>query len=168
MDITSEMEEILHYLHRKDDYALFAGFAAYLHTGVEPSPDIDIFVSSLSNVKEITEDFIKKGWTVLHSHDFFSTLEKNGTTFDIFFSKIAERAFLPCSIVIPYKDLSLSVISAEALFITKMAQVASLERSAEKTARDRRVIHILRQKIDGKKVKELFQNIDDSFWTEGW
>ena len=168
MDITSEMGEILRYLHKKDDYALFAGFTAYLHTGAEPSPDIDIFVSSLNDVKEITEDFISKGWIVLHLCDSFSTLEKNGATFDIIFSKTAERAFLPCAIKVPFKDLSLSVISAEALFLTKMAQVASLERSPEKTARDRRVIHILRQKIDGKKVKELFQNIDDSFCIEGW
>ncbi|MBU7017107.1 MAG: hypothetical protein HXS44_06325 [Theionarchaea archaeon] len=168
MVITSEMEEILFYLHRKDNYALFAGFAAFLHGGVEPSMDLDIFVSSPHDVKEITEDFIKKGWTLSNSHNFFSTVEKNNTTFDIIYSESAKKAFLPCALVIPYKDLLLSVISAEALFLTKMAQVSALQRSPEKTARDRKIIYILRQRIDSKKVKELLLNMDDSLWIEGW
>ena len=168
MVVTSEMEEILLYLHSKDGYALFAGFAAFLHGGVEPSMDIDIFVSSPHDVKEITEDFIRKGWTLSNSQDFFNTVEKNNTTFDIIYSELAKKAFLPCALVIPYKDLYLSVITAEALFLTKMAQVSFLQRSPEKTARDRKIIHILRQKIDCKKVKELLLNMDDSFWIKGW
>lgn len=168
MSITPEMEEILQYLHNKDNYALFAGFAAFLCTGVEFSPDIDVFVSSPEDVKEISEDFLKEGWNLLSLNDFLVTVEKNGTTFDIIFSKIAEETFFPCRIKILYKGKHLFTVSLEALFLTKMHLIASLQRSPEKTARDRKVIQILRKKMDGKKVNELIMNLNDSFWTEEW
>lgn len=58
--ITPEMEEILHYLHHQKGYALFAGFATYLLTGIEPSSDIDVYVSSHSEVLRISDDFSKR------------------------------------------------------------------------------------------------------------
>ena len=170
MSITPEMEEILQYLHTKDNYALFAGFAAYLHTGVEPSPDIDVFVSSHTDVKKITEDFIKKGWNQFDfkTNDFFmSTVKKNETTFDIIFSEPAQKVLLPCRIVVSFQDNPLYTISAEALLLTKMNQLTSLKRSDEKTKRDREVIHVLREKIDVQKLRKLLQTLEDSFWTKG-
>lgn len=168
MSITPEMEEILQYLDGKDNYALFAGFAAFLHTGVEPSPDIDIFVSSLNDLRKITEDFIEKGWMLQCADRFMSTVRKRDTTFDIIFSEPAEKALLPCKVAISFEDKELFSITPEALLLTKMDQITSLERSDEKTKRDRKVIHILRQKIDVKTLKKLLQNLEDSFWTEGY
>jgi hypothetical protein len=170
MSITPEMEEVLQYLQKKDNYALFAGFCAFLLTDVEPSPDIDIFVVSEKDVNQITDDFLKKGWRKIRyiTNDIFlSTLEKNNTTFDIIFSKTA-KIYLRDRIQVPFKNIHVFVISPEALFLTKMNQVASPERSDEKTKRDREVIHILRKTIDVKALKKLLQNVDDSFWTKGY
>jgi hypothetical protein len=170
MSITPEMEEVLQYLQKKDSYALFAGFAAFLLTGVEPSPDIDVFVVSEKDVNQITDDFLKKGWRKMRyitDDIFLSTVEKNNTTFDIIFSKTA-KIFLQDRIQIHFKSIRVFVISPEALFLTKMNQVASPERSDEKTKRDREVIHILRKTIDVKALKKLLQNVDYSFWTKGY
>jgi hypothetical protein len=170
MSITPEMEEVLQYLQKKDSYALFAGFAAFLLTGVEPSPDIDVFVVSEKDVSQITDDFLKKGWRKIRyitDKIFLSTVEKNNTTFDIILSKTA-KIFLRDRIQIPFKSIHVFVISPEALFLTKMNQVASPERSDEKTQRDREVINILRKTIDVKALKKLLQNVDDSFWTKGY
>lgn len=168
MTLTPEMEEILQYLCTKDDYALFAGFAAYLHTGVEPSPDIDVFVSSYNDVKKVTEDFIKKGWTLKRTNDFMSTVEKNGTTFDIIFSENAQKVFLPSKVMVSFQGNPLYTTNVEALLVTKMNQVASPKRSEEKTKRDREVIRVLQKKIDVQKLRKLFQTLEDSFWTEGY
>lgn len=166
LTITPEMEEIIHYLHNKDNYALFAGFAAFLLTGIEPSFDVDIFVSSCNDVKKIVNDFVKKRWTLQYSTDFMSTFEKNNTTFDIIFSETAKKAFLPGKVQVYVEGSSLYIISPEALLLTKLNQVFSLQRSAEKTKRDRKVIHILRQRIDVRELRMILQNIDDTFWTE--
>jgi hypothetical protein len=168
MNITPEMEEIVQYLHDKSNYAIFAGFAAFLLTGVESSPDIDIFVSSRNDIKKITDDFVTKGWNLLCQNDFVTTVEKRGTTFDIIFSESARKVFFPCRMRVPFKDKHLFCISSEALLLTKMNQLTSLQRSDYKTKRDRTVIDILRQTIDGEKVIQLVVNLEDSFWTEGW
>ncbi len=170
MSITPEMDEVLQYLHGKDTYALFAGFCAFLLTGVEPSPDIDVFVLSGEDVKQITDDFLKKGWRkIRYTTDdiFMSTVKKNNTTFDVIFSKTA-KIFLSNRIQVSFKGIQLFVIAPEALFITKMNQITSRQRSDEKTKRDREVIHILRKMIDVKTLKKLLQNVDDSFWTKGY
>lgn len=165
------MQEILEYLHTKKNYALFAGFAAFLHTGVEPSPDIDVFVSSIDDVKNITGDFTQKGWTHMQRTTntyFMDTVEKNNTTFDIIFSKSAKEVFLPRRVKIYFEDKCLYSISVEALFLTKMNQVASQKRSDCKTKRDREVIHILRKKINVQSLREILEDLKDSFWTEGY
>ena len=170
MEITSEMEEIIQYLHKSVNYALFAGFAAFLLTGVEPSFDIDVFVSSPDKVRKVTEDFIEKGWNLRQStsNDFvLSTVEKNNTTFDIVFSSLAGKVFLPGKIAVSYKGGKLFAIAPEALLLTKMNQLTLMERSTEKIRRDQKVIAILRKHIDVEKTKELICNLDDSFWTEG-
>lgn len=164
MILTPELKEIIQYLHTKDHYAVFAGFCAFLLTGVEPSFDIDIFVLSDNTVRQITEDFLKKGWRKQYTNDFMSTVKKNDTTFDIIYSKTA-KIFLSGRIQVSFKGYRLFVITPEALFLTKMNQLASLKRTEEKTKRDRDVIHILRQKIDVEKLKNLLQTVDDSFWT---
>ena len=171
MTLTSEMQEILEYLHTKKNYALFAGFAAFLHTGVEPSPDIDVFVSSVDDVKDIADDFTQKGWTpIQHTTNtyFMDTVEKNNTTFDILFSKSAKEVFFPQRVKIYFEDKCLYSISVEALLLTKMNQVASRERSDCKTKRDREVIHMLRKKINVQNLREMLEDLEDSFWTEGY
>jgi len=40
--LTNEMQEIINFLSEKDNYAIFAGFAGFLHTGVASSADIDM------------------------------------------------------------------------------------------------------------------------------
>lgn len=170
MSITPEMEEILQYLRNKDNYALFAGFCAFLLTGVEPSPDIDVFVLSGEDVKQITDDFLEKGWRkIRYTTDdiFMSTVEKNGTTLDVVFSEPA-KIFLSDKIRVFFKGNQLFVITPEALLLTKMNQITSPERSDEKTKRDRAVIHILRKKIDVKNLRRLLLCLEDSFWTKGY
>jgi hypothetical protein len=162
------MEEILQYLHKRDGYALFAGFAAFLLTGVEPSPDIDIFVSSRNDVQKIADDFIPKGWNVQRTEEWINTVEKNGTTLDIVFSDNAKKAFLPCKIAVPFKGKKLFSVTPEALLLTKMNQLTSQERSDDKTKRDRKVIYQLRKEIQVKKLKMLLENLEDTFWTEGY
>ena len=166
MILTPELKEIIQYLHTKDHYAVFAGFCAFLLTGVEPSFDIDVFVLSADTVKQITEDFIKKGWRIQYTADGMGTVKKNDTTFDIIYSKPA-KIFLCNRIQVSFKGYRLFVITPEALFLTKMNQLTSLKRTEEKTKRDRDVIHILRQKIDVEKLRTLLQTVDDSFWTKG-
>ncbi len=165
------MQEILDYLQTKEDYALFAGFAAFLHTGVEPSPDIDVFFSSAAAVKASTDDFTTKGWNRIrtgYTDDYFmNTVEKNGTTFDIIYSAPAKEVLLPHKVRVRFKGTYLYTISVEALLLTKMNQLTSLERSDYKTKRDREVIHILRQKIDVQELRELLKDVKDSFWVKG-
>jgi hypothetical protein len=169
MNITEEMKEILRYLNNKDNYALFAGFAAFLCTGIESSPDIDIFVLSYDDVKKITEDFISSGWDHIQFKTdkiSMSTVKKNKTTFDIIFSQSAKK-FFPSRIVVSLDGKKLFCISLEALLLTKLNQLAAIERSEEKTKRDRSVIRVLREKIDVTKLNELLHDLEDSFWTEG-
>jgi hypothetical protein len=170
MNITEEMKEILQYLSNKDNYALFAGFAAFLCTGIESSADIDILVSSYGDIKKITEDFISSGWDHIQFRTdkiSMSTVKKNKTTFDIIFSQFARKLF-PSRIVVSFDGKKLFCISLEALLLTKLNQLAAIERSEEKTRRDRLVIRVLRKKIDVRKMRELLQNLEDSFWTEGY
>lgn len=166
------MQEILDYLHDKENYALFAGFAAFIHTGIEPSPDIDIFVHSREDIETIIEDFTQNGWknikyekSVLFTS---ATLEKNSTTFDLIFSASSREPLLSSKVKVQFQERNLYTISCEALLLTKMAQITSFDRSPQKTERDRKVIHILRKKIKVETVRELLQNLSDTFWTEGY
>lgn len=171
MPITAEMEEILSYLSGKGDYALFAGFAAFLYTGVEPSSDIDIFVDQPESVRKIIGDFIQKGWEKTHyfSEQFtMGTVKSHDTTLDICFSPPARTVFFPQRVTVYYKGTPLLVITPEALLLTKMNQLTSPQRTDAKTVRDRQVIEILRKKIDASRLRELVNNLEDTFWTQGW
>ncbi|MBU7013940.1 MAG: hypothetical protein HXS52_08150 [Theionarchaea archaeon] len=171
MPITAEMEEIMSYLSGRDDYALFAGFAAFLYTGIEPSSDIDIFVDLPEKVEEIIEDFLKKGWkrTQYCSQQFVTgTVKSHDTTLDLCFSPPAHNVLIPERITTHYKGIPLLVITPEALLLTKMSQLTSPLRTDAKTARDRQVIQMLRKKVDVSALRELVGNLEDSFWTQGW
>lgn len=165
------MQEVLEYLCTRENYAIFAGFAAFLHTGVAPSPDIDVFVPSIDDVEDMTDHFVNRGWTLknrtAHTH-FMGTVEKNNTTFDVIFTKPAKEVFLPRKVKVRFEGKHLYSISVEALLLTKMNQIAWRERSNDKTKRDREVIHILRKKIDVANLREMLEDLDDSFWTEGY
>jgi hypothetical protein len=171
MPITAEMEETLSYLSGKEDYALFAGFAAFLYTGVEPSPDIDILVDQPESVRKIIGDFIQKGWekTRYFGEQFvMGTVKSGDTTLDICFSQPGRTIFFPQRVTVYYKGAPLLVITPEALLLTKMNQLTSPERTDAKTARDRQVIEILREKIDVSRLRELVNSLEDTFWTKGW
>jgi len=64
MPLNKEMKEIIEYLNKRNDYAIFAGFASFAHVGVVPSPDIDIYTKSKEARDEITKDFKTKGWKI--------------------------------------------------------------------------------------------------------
>jgi len=51
-----EMHELLDFLSQKDDYAIFAGFAAQLLLGIKASPDIDILVRSKDKAEEFKKE----------------------------------------------------------------------------------------------------------------
>lgn len=171
MTFTPEMQEIIDYLQDKDNYACFGGLAAFLYTGIECSADIDVFVDSIENVKAIAKDFIDKGWKEIArktDRDYYIiiTVEKNNTTFDIYYSKLSSECFLPDKVELEQDGKKAWAINAEALLLTKINQLTSLKRTEEKTLRDRKVIHLLREKIEPQKVKDLLQKIPYVFWRE--
>jgi hypothetical protein len=173
MVLTDEMREILRYLHNKKDYAIFAGFAAFLHTKVESSADIDIFVKSIKGVNNISKDFINAGWKQKskktdNSLFMCSTLEKNNTTFDIIFSKSAKETILPNKVKLPFNSYGLYVINKEALFISKLLWLASENRPEEKIRRDKNVVNILRKNLNIKELRKILVKMKDTFWKKGY
>ena len=172
MVITREMHEIVDFLKAEEQYALFAGFAAYLYTGVETSADIDIFVPSMAVVKRICRLFIPRGWKLTRKKSdgklyMLSTLKKKDTTLDIVFSKIAREIWVPCKTSLPFGRGRLNAVSPEVLFLTKLQGMTSLHRTESKTARDRRVLSVLRRRIDVGKLRKLLNKLPDVFWTKG-
>jgi hypothetical protein len=165
------MNEILDYLSARKDYAIFAGFAAQLHTGIKASEDIDIFVPSTKVVKKITNDFLSKGWkqTRLRTDKkvfMVSTVKKQGVAFDIIFAKLAKDSFLPSKTKIKVGNRMVYVLSTEALMVTKILQLISLKRTESKAKRDRKAIAILKKKVNKRKLKTLLKNMNPELWTE--
>lgn len=173
MVFTDEMMEILRYLNNKEDYAIFAGFAAFLHTKIESSADIDILVKSIKEVNNISKDFINNGWKQKNKKTgnvlfMNSKLEKNNTTFDIIFSKSAEEIILPRKVKLSFDIYKLYVVSREVLFISKLLGLASESRPEEKIKRDRKVVNILRNNLNLKGLRKLLVEMKDAFWTSGY
>lgn len=173
MVFTKEMSDIVDYLSERKDYVIYAGFAAYLQAGVESSADVDVFVSSMDDVKHISADFFDKGWKKKAAHTdkkhyLVCSVEKGKTTFDICFSRNAAAVLLPQKVRMNFRGKSLYVLSPEALFLTKMNQLSRIDRSDVKTERDRRVIAVLRKKIVVRKLKSFVQSTKDMFWLKGY
>ena len=59
-----EMHEIQAYLNNKKDYAIFGGFASFLHTKTLASNDIDIWINSKGKIKELKKYFLGNGWQI--------------------------------------------------------------------------------------------------------
>lgn len=170
------MEEVLEYLDNRDDYVIFAGFASFLHTGIESSADIDIFAKDVETVNRMADDFLAKGWkldreNLNRNNDGkfkcgFKTVEKNNTSFDICYSTHTSEVFLPESVTLEFEGFNLKVFSAETLFLAKIQQMTGPNRKESKMLRDRETIGILRTKIDPDKVKKLINSVWDEFWTK--
>ena len=48
----TEIEEILQYLEKREDYVIWAGFAQHAHLGLELSPDVDIYTESMDTIEQ--------------------------------------------------------------------------------------------------------------------
>src|SRR3989338_593967 len=137
MVLSKELSELLEFLSKRKDYAIFSGFGAFLHTGVKASADIDIFVPSFKIVNEITKLLVSKGWKkILRKTDkkyyLLSTLKKNNMSLDIVYSVTSKTALYPMKEKLKYFGWNLSVLSKEAMFITKLNQLTQLNRKEEK------------------------------------
>jgi hypothetical protein len=173
MVFTNEMQEILSFLDKQKNYAIFAGFASELHTGIESSPDIDVFLPSKKAIEHIELEFTKNSWKKTDEEsgkeDYkFVTLEKDKTTFDLCTSQYVREIVIPNKEEVKYKNFKLKVISKEQLFIDRLNSASDEKRGEFKLARDRKVIKILRNKIEIKKLKNLFNSLPDAVWTYGW
>ncbi len=171
--ITKEMRELMGYLARIDGYVIFAGFAGFLQTGVEASEDIDIFTKSIADIAPIAEDFVSKGWKLTREENdgdrwAMKTVEKNGTTFDICCNTNASRVLVPRAVEVEFEGYKLKVLSPESLLVSKMAQLTGLHRSPEKTLRDRKVLEIIRKRVDPEEARKLTNEMSDEFWTKGY
>lgn len=168
MAITPEMQEILNLLEKRNDYIIFAGFAGYLHTGVETSADIDVFVP----IKEVDNISKQLRWTetkrTTSQNAKIITLEKNKTTFDVIGINKGTEPYFETKVEHDFNGKKLWIMSKEALLLSKMNQVTAEDRTEAKTSRDRKVIAILRSKIDLKKIRELATKLSDEFWQKGW
>src|SRR3989338_656230 len=172
MNLTSEMNELIKFLSKRDDYVIFAGFGAFLHTGVECSKDIDIFVSSFESVKKITKLLKEKNWKQVkqetdNKHYSVAILEKNKTSLDIVYSVTSKDTLYPTKEKIRFQEHSLNVLSKESMLITKINQLTYIDRAKEKYKRDRQVINILRKEIDIKKLRKILPKLHKVFWTFG-
>jgi len=169
--ITPEMNEIIDYLSTRDNYAIFAGFAAFLQTGVDASADIDVFIATSEEIEQMSQEFQQKGWTeperkIVQDKVVKATVEKNETTFDLIFS-VNAQAYIDTCEKVECEGKQLSVLSKEALLVTKMLQLTQ-NRPDSKTQRDRQVIADMRPKIDPMKLKQLLSSLDNTFWTKGY
>jgi len=172
MALVKEIREILSFLESRKDYVIFAGFAAYIYTGIKASKDIDIFVNSFSNVDvycEILKDF---GWNEIKrikddkKRYHVCTLIKNGTTFDICYSLSSKKVFVQFGVKKKFENFNLRLISLEGLYLTKVSQITFL-RPEIKTKRDREVINILRERISVSRLKKMIFLLPEIFWKEG-
>ncbi|MAG78361.1 hypothetical protein CL616_03285 [archaeon] len=165
------INEILAYLTQRNDYIIWAGYAQFAHLGIKPSPDVDIYVKSEDSLKEISKDFVEKGWKVIHQPKAISALwdklEKNGVTFDIMYSEPAS-IFFEDRVLLKINENEVLCISKEALFLTKMGALTSKGRVEDKRKRDLNAILQLREIIDPEKVKEIVKRLPDSYWKIGW
>ncbi|MFH1409750.1 MAG: hypothetical protein ABIH34_07600 [Nanoarchaeota archaeon] len=166
-----EINEILAYLENRDDYVIWAGYAQYIHLGIRPSADVDIFVTSREVWREISAEMQKRGWKPKEGFVGFyegDKLVKKDTTFDIIFSEAAATLFFNDKVILESEGRKVSVLSKEALFITKLGQLSVKNRTEAKRKRDWETVNELRKDFDLKKIRELIPRLPDSFWAVGW
>ncbi len=173
MSLNKEILEIIDYLSKKKNYAIFGGFASFLYFNIEPSNDIDIFTTKISDVREIKKDFTKKGWKEINKKAvgkkyLWICLKKRQTTFDVHFSKISSTIFIKRKINKKYKKYTLKVIGFEEMFISKIQCLIEEKRPLPKIKRDRKLISIIKNKINRKRLNQIFLDVPKEFWTKGY
>lgn len=167
-----DLVEILEFLAGREDYVIFAGFAAFLHTGVPASPDIDVFLNQLPSTEAVLGHFITRGWK-RHRREGKSgewevvTALRGRTTFDICWSLNASSVLVPDATTMLFQGLSLRVISREAMFLTRLVSLSSPGRTSAKSRRDRRVLAALRPLVVPDRVADLAARMAGSFWISG-
>ena len=157
------MEEILELLSKRDDYCIFAGFAAKILVNTKVSADIDILM--LTNREELVKELESKGWKKEVITEKVTRLQKEDEEIDVCLAEIS--VLFNSRQKVKYKEWEIFVLSPEALFITKMNnQLTKPDRTPDKITRDRETIKKLREKIDPKKLRELLAELPDDFWTK--
>jgi hypothetical protein len=168
--VTQDFKEILEYLEPRHDYIIWAGFAVFAHLGIEHSPDVDIYVISQKVKSKISSEFQKRGWQKFpHMEVVFDwdKLEKNGTSFDIIYSKPASQFMFSDITTIEVYGHKLRFLSREWLFLTKLGQLTYSERKLSKRKRDILTLRKLRKLIDIEKVSQLATKLPLSYWKSG-
>lgn len=165
-----EIEEILAYLSKRRDYAIWAGLAQHLQLGLAYSSDVDIYTKSPSIKTQIVKDFVSTGWSSAHHKEMsydWDKLQKSGTTFDVVYTQDSARLILPDSEEVEAYGYKLRVISKEWLFITKLGQMSWMDRSEEKRKRDVVVVNKLRELINTNKMARISRRLPGMYWKTG-
>jgi hypothetical protein len=168
--MNDEIREILTFLQGRDDYAIWAGFAQFIHLGFKHSADIDIYVKTPGAKEEIGEHFVNRGWDVKQKSQrqlSWDTLEKNKMTFDVVYTPESAELIVPHSEGKEVYGFKVKVISKEWLFFTKLGQISWSDRSAEKRQRDAETIEKLRDVVDIQKIKMIAAKLPKKYWRYG-
>lgn len=168
-----EVSEIVEFLSRsRYRYAIFAGFASHLLTGVESSNDVDVLFSKEADCREIAESFASRGW--IPTKDCWETpehlnivLNKKETEFDLVYSTHAVQHLLDEPTIVDFGGSRVLTLSREAMLLVKINQMTKPDRSPEKVFRDRNVINILRKQVDILRITALAGQLGSRYWTEG-
>jgi len=171
MVFTKEMLEVINFLTTQKDYAIFAGFATEIHTGISSSPDVDVYYSSKNKIKSVCKIFTKNGWKITRhfkgkKNYLFMTLMKNNTTFDLWTSDTIRSISIPNMEKVIFRNRKLYTICKEELFLEKMIGASLDGRKKYKQERDKKAVNILRKKINDKKLKKLLEKIPAKFFTD--
>ena len=172
MVFTKEMSEIVDFLISRDDYAIFAGFSAELHTGIESSADIDVFFSDEKAINFVVKTFLKNGWEKFgggkgdKGYVYFN-LRKKETTFDFATSDNVRSVSIPNRERVNFNGKFLYTICKEELFLGKMVTASIENRLESKQIRDKKVVQILRNKVNPSKLKHILNILPVQFFI-GW
>jgi hypothetical protein len=158
-------------LTKQKDYAIFAGFATEIHTGIPSSPDIDAYYSSKDKIQSVCKSFMKKGWKVTRNFSgkngyLFRTLMKNETTFDLWTSNTIKSISVPNKEKVTFRNKKLYTICKEELFLEKMIGASLNGRAEYKQQRDKKAVNILRKKVNKKKLKRVLEALPAKFFTD--
>ncbi len=170
--MNKEINEILEYLGGISEYAIFAGFAGFIYTGIKASLDIDVLFPDRNLLIKVETDFLEKGWKKMKSSKssgFFSvSMKKSSTTFDLVYTENVKKIIMPGVEKIKHQKYILNVVGCEWLFLSKLNGISFPQRTSAKVARDRRVIQLLRKRINVGKLKKLVMNYGDDLWKNGY
>ncbi|MDP2874035.1 MAG: hypothetical protein Q8N84_01955 [bacterium] len=170
--MNDQIEEILTYLTKRNDYVIWAGFCVFAHLGIRPSADIDIYVDKAETKEEMSQYFQNKGWVKQPHKEVgfgwdWDNLEKLETTFDIVYSPDSAKLLLRDAVEIGVLGHKARFLSREWLFLTKLGQLSWLDRKEEKRKRDLETIDKLRKLINPEILNRLASSLPISYWQAG-